>query len=142
MNVKVVVYNTRTGRKENELVPRNLNVPNGFVLNGGNRKFIVLLDKESVTIAIGQHLNGGFYYHKDIKSLAERDFPDLRISGGGEIEFTLSDRGWLAKLHGQSGDFGVFDHIVFDSAVAQAIANAMEMTVHFVTERSITREPR
>ncbi len=137
LEVSVVLYNTKSGAKEDltNLCQRDIQVPKGFSLKGGQRKFIVLIagdrNKAKVVVAIGEPLNDGYYYHKDILNRSKKDFTEFHISGGGQIDFSLQgeDTSWTAEFSGSSGDFGVFDQELLKGQIAESIAKAMKMSV-------------
>ncbi len=140
MKIDVVLYNTKIGQKQNldELCPRGIQLPIGFTLSGGQRKFIVLLSNEardrdnlSVVIAIGELLQNQYYYHKEIFGCGKKEFSECSISGGGQVDFELhaSNPYWHAKFSGQSGDYGVFDQVLVETEVVNAMAKAMKMNI-------------
>ncbi len=152
MNVTVVLFNTKNKTKEDLtlLCPKDAQIPRGFALSGGSRKFVVVFPngekKDTLILAIGEPLVENYYYHKDILQCVRNEFPQCGISGGGQVEFTLRNRGtapaWEAKFSGSSGDFGVFDKIVFENEVAQAVADTLKMIVLFETQLETVKQPR
>lgn len=132
-NVHVVLYDPLGQGKTdlNNLLPL-VCVPSCFKIVGGIRKFIVLVNQETLVIAIGPVLDMRRYQHKDILFYAGKDFVNTSISGGGHITFSIEEENpWCAEFSGQSGDFGAFDQEVFESGIARAVADTMKMSVWF-----------
>lgn len=90
-------------------------VPDGFVLSGGRRKFIVLEHADELVVAIGPLMDGNMYLHVDILKRAQPNYPNFHISGGGWVEFQTpyfdyrDGNPWLVTFKEKSGDFGNFD---------------------------------
>ncbi|HEY4522003.1 MAG TPA: hypothetical protein VJH05_02590 [Candidatus Paceibacterota bacterium] len=147
MRVDVVLYNTQAGQKQNleGLCPRDIEVPTGFKISGGQRKFIVLLsdNRDQVVVAIGELLSEKYYYHKDILRLAKKEFSECAIYGGGQVDFELQSHSpyWFAGFSGSSGDFGVFDKILLESEVLKSVAKAMNMVVHIEMKLANQQQP-
>ena len=111
------------------ICPQNLQIPEGFVLSGGDRKFIVTVDEKEVYLFIGPRLTE-YYYHKDIaKSSCGK------IIGGGSISFEFEDGKWMAKIYGSSGDYGVFNVIILTDENRSAISDILNMPVVFKWEQ-------
>jgi hypothetical protein len=122
-----------------DLCPKDVIVPEGFELQGGTRKFIVLRQGGALVVAIGPlYANGNWYYHKKIAGAGE-NAGTAGISGGGQVDFTGTDRDgsvhWEAKFSGSSGDFGVFDPMILTEESRVRIADEMGMKVSFSWDR-------
>lgn len=143
-NIEVTLYDPLDRGKADlyKIVPTCIIQPN-FKLIGGTRKFIILVNQETLVIAIGPVSDMKRYQHKDILFYAEKDFVNTSISGGGHVTFSIEEGNpWCAEFFGQSGDFGVFDHEVFESDIAQTIANAMKMSVSFKSKIELSEFAR
>lgn len=152
MKVNVVLYNTVQHIKEDLslLCQQNMQIPKGFSLSGGSRKFIVLLreeidgvlDTNDIIVAIGEQFWDKYYNHKDILGCVKAEFPEYRVSGGGEVDFEHKSYYipplWNARFSGSSGDFGVFNKVLLENDVAQAISKAISMNVRVVMDLSVS----
>jgi len=133
MKVRVIFYPDLSFSEGSlSILCPDVNVPKGFSIKGGERKFVVLKGKKELIVAIGPLLSDNYYYHKAILAAAENKFGHLTISGGGSIEFKKhGDEEWKASFNGSSGDFGVFDPIILTKVARKAISKAIGIRVSF-----------
>lgn len=138
--VKIVLFpniESSTTGDITKLCPANIQIPEGFTLSGGSRKFIILKDEddEEMVLAIGPLIGGNFYYHKAILAASKSKFGHLEISGGGNVDFsTYLEKGevkWSAKFSGSSGDFGVFDPSILAEPIRKRVQELIGMSVRF-----------
>lgn len=98
-------------------------IPKGFSIEGGSRKFIVLEQNYGFEIVIGRPLNEGSYYHESMT-----DKHGL-VRGGGEVTLKTNGQKWVAVFGGLSGDFGVFDPRIV--GYAEEISKQIGLPIQF-----------
>ena len=109
--------------------------PDGFSSEGGYRKFVVLADdKGNLVLAIGPVM-GEYYFHKDILARVRGQFPNMEISGGGDVKAVWlmyeKKKNWGLKFGGVSGDFGVYDYRLLAKEVRAALADQLGLPCRF-----------
>lgn len=133
--IKAILYSRvgETGRAVGDLkdiVPQ-IELPAGFRLEGGERKFIVIVSDDELCVAIGPSMDNGYYYHKDILQATGKGKQFIR--GGGSLTVVVeSDKQYSrVKFGGSSGDFGVFDYRTLAPEVREYLQKELGCRVSF-----------
>lgn len=84
-------------------------LPEGYRIHGGDRKFVVLVEDGDydVTLVIAPL---GTCMHKQLVEVGKRLLPDAVVKGGGRFRVSCypPDGGWSAELTGFSHDYGKY----------------------------------
>lgn len=113
-----------------DLCPRDSSlVPPGFVLNGGERKLIVVLCPHQLVVALGPKIDSCNYTHVEIFGALDQNLTcceSRAIAGGGSAKFTLKSGGrCFSEFGGTSGTFGVYTCELMRRPVRNAIEAEM-----------------